>query len=429
MAVRRYHLLAVWLISTGFGAGACRSTTLCKQASCDESAEPGSGNAGNATSPGMAGEPAEGGAGDQGPGAGAGGQDAGAGGAGAPAGLICPDGRADCDGSALTGCETSPEWNNRHCGVCGKRCEGGCSGGSCLPALRIADIQPTGMVSTATFAFVLTGGDQFMKIDLEDGAIHELSRVGGFTKLSLGSDRVYVWDPDHEGGDSGLYSMALAGSELESEPVQGADSFGASDEGAYYVQVEEDPETVDDVQKLWFRPRADAAWELLNEGITTTELIASSYAGVIMRQYDAEGKAHLYLLDGRAIVDYGLQPDFFVEAAATESSVAVLTTDLQQSRLSWRFADGTSTSYAVGFHPGSQFRTLHVSLYDVAMSFVEDGQDYVQWFDDDGLVRGRIGVPRGSDLVFIDSTHIWHYHLVNEFTPRFVRSTWFPTNL
>src|SRR5690349_9358977 len=114
MALKRFGLLTLLIMTVGLAGVACRATTLCEQSACAESVEPAGGSAGtdgnggngsNTTNSGAAGEPGESGAAGQETGA-----EAGAGAAGAPGGLICPEGYGDCDGSSFTGCETNLEW-------------------------------------------------------------------------------------------------------------------------------------------------------------------------------------------------------------------------------------------------------------------------------------------------------------------------------
>jgi hypothetical protein len=248
--------------------------------------------------------------------------------------------------------------------------------------------------------------------------LHELAGVSGWSKLALTSDRLYVWDEGHDEGTSGLSSMPLAGTELEAEPAQGIDSFGASAEGAYYVES-------DDVRKLWFRPRADEPWELLLEGTDYMEIIASSYAGVVLWRSESDG-AHLHLLEGRDITDYGLEPQGFNEAIATDSGIAVLSSDSERYQLSWLNDDGTSKQYALNGRPLGVSRYLQPSGWGIVMALKEHGLVFAQEFDEDGLVRGRIGLPQMSSVALSDYNFLWHTDMVDEWTPRLIRSTWFP---
>jgi hypothetical protein len=426
MVLKCGRLLALLLTAAGLVAGACRSTTLCANDACvqsggaagdvgvvgDRGGEAGSGNVPpEAAASGAAGQTAE----------------AGAGGAGAPAGLACPDGFGDCDGSKLTGCEANLEWHNRNCGACGNRCEGGCRGRNCLEALRIGNVMLTSMVSTRTVAFALAAGqpDLLLKIGVSDGKMQELATVPWLSELALGSDLVYVWDPSHDESESGLMSIEFAGTRLRTEPLQRASSFGASEKGAYYIE-EEDLE-VHGLQRLWFRPPADAAWELLHGDLRSAELIASSSAGVVMHRYHSEdAQAKLYLLDGRDVIDYGVEPDGFDEAIATQRGITVLSSDSAQSRLTWLTASGDSKEYVLGGHPTGQGRRLVVEYGEVALTFSDSAATMVQRFNDNGLVRAPIGLPRSSELVFVDYHFMWHHAVDTSITPRLTRSTLFP---
>lgn len=430
MALKYCHLLALLLAAAGLVASACRSTTLCAQEGCVHSGGAAGdvgvvGEAGDAGGETISGnvpvEPAASGAAGQA-------AEAGASGAGAPAGLICPDGFGDCDGSQFTGCEANLEWHHRNCGACGNRCEGACWGRSCLEALRVGNVMVSSMVSTSTLAFALASGDPEMlvKIGVYDGKMQELAGVPWLSELALGSDRVYVWHRYHDETESGLLSMEFAGTELNSEPLQGVESFGASQKGAYYIEMEEDPSVVDDLQRLWFRPRADAAWELLKGDIWSAEIIASSSAGVVMSRYHAEDElTKLYLLDGRDVIDYGVEPDGLVEAVATARGITVLSSH-PEARLLWLAAGVDSKEYALSSDPNGFGRNLLVDYANVALTFSESGRTFVQQFDDAGPRSGAIGLPYGSEAAFVDTHYVWHYGIDLSITPRFTRSTWVP---
>lgn len=429
MALKYCRLLAMLLAASGLASGACRRTTLCAEEACVQSG----GAAGEVGVIGEAGGGANSGNGPAEPTAsGAAGQtaEAGAGGQSAPAGLMCPDGFGDCDGSKFTGCEANLEWHNRNCGACGNHCEGGCWGRGCLEALRIGNVMVSSMVGTSTLAFAVAVGDPDMlvKIGVYDGKMQELAGVPWLSELALGSDRVYVWSSDHDETESGLQSIEFAGTELQAEPLRSAESFGASQKGAYYIETAEQPDVIDDPQKLWFRPRADAAWELLIGDIYSADIIASSSAGVVMsRYYPEEEVSRLYLLDGREVIDYGVAPDGSYEAVATALGITVLT-PWSESRLLWLTASGESTEYALSSEPLGWGHRLLVNYDEIALTFSEGGKTFAQQFDEDGPLRGPMGLPYGSEAAFVDARHIWHHTIDLSITPRFTRSTWLPTD-
>jgi hypothetical protein len=425
MALNGRRLVAILLVSWGVGAAACRRTTLCEQGSCAQRSTGSGGNPAGGGSPEggeNASEPAASGAAGYA-------ADAGAAGEGGLAGLMCPDGFADCDGSKFTGCETNLDWNHRNCGACGHGCEGGCRDQTCLETLRLPDdTLISSMVRTKALAFgiVNTVPTLLVKIDIADGELRELARIpASAAELCSGSDRVYVWDKQHDESASGLWSMLPDGTNLEPELLEDATSFGASGKGAYYVSTLEDSDGVS-VDQLWFRPAAGASWEVLSQGTTKTEILACSSFGVALSQLDSDDQAQLYLLDGRDVVHYGPAPTGLVEVAVTERGITVLGSDAQ---LWWLRAASEPKHYPLSGQPANQYRKLHVFYDEVALYFEERDAAFVQQFDEDGPLRGRIGLARASELVFVDMNYVWHWNFDTWVTSRFFRSTWFDIGL
>jgi hypothetical protein len=117
-----------------------------------------------------------------------------------------------------------------------------------------------------------------------------------------------------------------------------------------------------------------------------------------------------------------------VEAIATSRGITVLTSDAEKYGLSWLTDDGAPKQYALSSSPVGG-PSLHAFESEVAIAFSEQGVFFAQTFDEDGPLRGRIGLPNISNIALIDYGFLWHTHLINELTPRFMRSTWFPTKL
>jgi hypothetical protein len=90
----------------------------------------------------------------------------------------CAAGFGDCDGDQQNGCEAELEANDRHCGACGRDCQGGaCSSGRCQPVPVITASGVTGLAIDATHVYWTTGGSSPQK------TIQRVSRAGGQADL------------------------------------------------------------------------------------------------------------------------------------------------------------------------------------------------------------------------------------------------------
>jgi RHS repeat-associated protein len=61
----------------------------------------------------------------------------------------CPAGFGDCDGNPANGCETALD-ANPNCGACGFTCNGGCTGGTCVPSVSFVGIADDAVVTKPT---------------------------------------------------------------------------------------------------------------------------------------------------------------------------------------------------------------------------------------------------------------------------------------
>jgi hypothetical protein len=90
----------------------------------------------------------------------------------------CVGGFGDCDGHADNGCETELETDERHCGACGRDCQGGaCSSGQCGPVQVVAAQRVTGIAIDHTFVYFTTGADG--SLNTQQTTIARAPRAGG----------------------------------------------------------------------------------------------------------------------------------------------------------------------------------------------------------------------------------------------------------
>jgi hypothetical protein len=410
-------------------AASCRSGGVCESIACSSDGVSVGGAAGEqagalpADAAGMpAHEGGEGGVGGAGgsPSAGAVAVES-AGEAGQPSRLECEGNWADCDESRLTGCETDLTWSVRHCGACGADCDGLCVSGRCEPSTLVADrLLPHTMVASATTGFARAsdgrGNYSIVRVDMEsgDGEVIQ-SQVAEDVVLALGADRVYFFDPD----TAELRSTGLDGASLTLEQeLSSATAFGASPQGAYYVETVTDPDTWDETETLWFRATGTAVWKKLR-GPGQIDLYRSSPFGVVASEHDMNGVPHLQLLRGSEVKDFGEEPASLIEAVATRSAIAALS----GSHLHWLTADAAS-SYEI--EPSSNYYNHLIVLGDdVAILSESNGKAGVRFYSSGGPVTGTFGVAPSSNLVFADSSYFWYGVDDNWLERRFLRSLWF----
>jgi len=153
--------------------------------------------------------------------AGEGGEAGQAGGASNPT-IDCEFPLANCDESTLTGCEANVLQSPRHCGGCGKPCDGFCGEGRCFPFETISTIpisKAAGIApATEHVYFVsrqLNGGTNILeRISKRTGEIDtvlEGAPVDRIEALHIGLERLYFGD------SGGIYSIGFAGLGLREE--------------------------------------------------------------------------------------------------------------------------------------------------------------------------------------------------------------------
>jgi len=204
---------ACWIGAIGLGSsGACRSFDYCARAGqCSSQAgeaaggtEGDSGARGGAAGAAAGGEEAAAGGAARGEGGdrgveigGAAGESSGGmgGDGGRPPACSAPYG--ECDGSLFTTCETDRSTSPLHCGACGARCPGVCSGGVCLETTTLVEGQlplARGLVRVGSSFFVLTA--EALSTFKEGQQIAQKLRLNteGLVALEAGTDRLYLGD-------------------------------------------------------------------------------------------------------------------------------------------------------------------------------------------------------------------------------------------
>jgi hypothetical protein len=311
----------------------------------------------------------------------------------------------------------------RHCGGCGKACEGVCLGGKCEAAVQIIQGWPVSMVASSSTGFVLLNELQKHSVVKVEGATATvyLDDVSDELKLSISSDRVYFFDYS---ADERLTSARLDGSDFVKEQVTSAIAVGATIKGAYYVSENYDETTSDYSAALMFRASGGSSWKKLFEGPSCRILSSSAY-GLVVAHYDQdddEAPPSLDLYVGETVTPLGPAPAHFEEAAVTESEVALLTRDDNGYRLYWLPADGSErTSYEVTA-PDNSGAQLIVDGNYVVMFFDEDGKRFIQRFTSSGAEFGRSGVAGYSGIVYVDRYYLWHGLWDDALSARFLRS-------
>jgi hypothetical protein len=337
--------------------------------------------------------------------------------------LECEAGRADCDGSKLTGCETTLAYSQRNCGACGVMCEGACSRGVCSDTVTVArDATLRDVVTTTTHAFASLFALEvtIVAIELEAGQVEtRLTLPRGEVQIALGQEHLYVFHEENEE----IWSVPLDGSSPRLETLTRPSSMGASREGAYYVSyTESDVEPYDTAYTLWFRARGATKWQRLLEG-PSAHILSSSAAGVVFLTED-EVETKLYLLDGTQLVEYGVVPAYVAEAVQVGTSLTALTPsdDERVYELWWLDVGEAPVHYPVGYPSRNEHFRLRSAVDRAALYYETGGSAFAQLFNRGGPERERIGLPAVSSVARIDDLDIWFSVWDNWVTRRVMRS-------
>ena len=408
-----------WVGGLGWAAvaclhfGACRALTVCQVAcggvaSVSAAGIGGADGASDQGASGLGGEPPRGGQagvgqtfGGDGNLGGAGPPEAGAGPSDAPPVCVAP--AAECDGTLQTQCESDLDWNARHCGGCGKRCDGACLLGNCgveEPILETA--WATEIVGGDPYHYVLTSERQLLRVARATADVSVLASGLGDdfldapNGLAQAAGSLFVWTRSDY---SRVQRVPLAGGAAIREPFV-VESFGASDAGTYYVEESE----------LWFRPTDASVAEHL--AYDEPRVICSS-PSLVLIQVSAPEPVLLGATDGQ-LRAWGPAPSAIEQARCGEASAVLLAGQLRNRQvirvqedtvpeivpleasrglIAGGFLSLFETDYGVGFDLTFEVRgAVHVRHH-------EFGEEAPRW---------SLGLPPNSELVYRDVDYVWY---------------------
>lgn len=420
--------IATCLLLTLLSAfGGCRGESICaSEAACFEKAPPSDGGNGG-VSPNQPTPPTGGGT------AGAAGSDASPGGApddvlgGAGAGgesgasnsPSCSPGRADCDGSSLTPCETSLEISFQHCGACNSRCDGICWGGRCKPFEDLAPYDLNELVASASSAYALVNGYNFdqaiLRIDLNSGHTEIIANGIGFdARLWLGNARLYA------ALGLTIVSMNLDGTGRVDESIT-PESFGATRAGAYYVDSVEATGN-----RLWFRSETSQTFQQIFTSPFDLRLEASDPTGVLMLQGGAtpDQDQYVFIKDNQQI-PLGPAPTGVIDRLIVGGSVALLvapSTDPAQVELVWLAAGAEPIRIPL---PRLAEDARLVRAPEGVALLGKDGlnRPLLLYDDDPPDEQPAIGIQTNTKLLLFDNNYLWYTWLgATDGRPHLVRA-------
>jgi hypothetical protein len=283
--------------------------------------------------------------------------------------------------------------------------------------------------STGTYGFAklskIDATSSFARIRLATGAVDELiPQLGdGGVQLAIG-DRVYLLD--RADSDWTLRSFSVEGTDLRIEQTIEPRSVGAYAGGTYYLSRVEAGDASGATDTLYFRPNFASDWKPIRqrEAADTTTLWGSSSHGVVYVEPDTNGADQLYLLQGSELVPHGPLPANAIEALPTGKGITVLTHDeyAPLNELWWLDAGEEPIRYAVS--PDGLSPRMRVYRDIVVLLLTEGNSGYVERFDANGAIGGRIGVRLGSDLLGLDDEYLFHEVTDDWFSWRVLRTSW-----
>ena len=414
MAVSRHAALLLLFLALSALWPACRQLSLCEGESCARSAG-GDPAAGGRPDPSHAGD-----GGDSGDSGAAGAlQTSGASGAAGSTGhgeagganASCEGGLAECDGSALTHCETRPLFTVRHCGGCNQVCDGTCVLGKCKPAALVftgSEVRHFVATSTAGYAISasLIGDDDVLVVfDLASGTA-EIAMEGlpYDATLTLGADALYIRRADGE-----VLRVDYDGKLIAKEDVGYVTAFVATQRGAYLLQHDEgDGDEVMPTWSLWYRDNDAAEFEHLWQSERETRIESWSSYGLLLLEDDPwieTDEAEFTLVNETSIQALGAPPDGWVAALPRDGVAAVLALGEEGAEL-WWLREDDARRHALGVQSASN--TLLLGETGIWLHLNENNSQYLQQFDDDGKSGLKIGLPYQVTPIFMSATHVWY---------------------
>jgi hypothetical protein len=384
---------------------ACRGLTLCKGESC-ENANVNDGGAGARSDAGESGDAgASGGSSDAGGRAGQG--EAGEAG---EAAVSCEGGRAECDGSPLTRCETQPSFAVRHCGGCDRACDGACVLGTCKPATRLfTGSEARYFVATQTEGYAIfpsrTGDDSaLVMFDLETGAAEvAMEGIADPATLTLGADALYL----QEGGE--VLRVDFDGELLGKEDVGELSTVVATLDGVYLLQHDDgEADGVAPTWSLWYRENRTLEFEQLWQSERETRIESWSPYGLVLVEDEPwidTDEQKFTLVNERSIRSLGTPPAEWQAVIPRDGVAAVLALGEDGAEL-WWLREDEALPRVLGLPSASN--KLLVGATGIWLHLNESNAQYLREFDEDGGDGPKIGLPHTVFPVFMSATHVWY---------------------
>jgi hypothetical protein len=391
---------------------ACRGLTLCKGEACENATinDGGAGagsDAGETGDAGASGNPHTG----EGGSSGAGGRaEQGEAGEAQVTTMSCEGGRAECDGSPLTHCETQPSFEVRHCGGCERACNGACVLGRCKPATRVfTGLEARYFVATHTDGYALfpsrTGDDSaLVMFDMDTGAAEvAMEGVADTTTLTLGADALYLEDYGE------VHRVAFDGKLLAKEDVGEFTSFVATLDGIYLLKHDDgEADGVAPTWSLWYRENRELEFEQLWQSERETWLESWSSYGLVLLEDDTSvdtDEQKFTLVNERYIRSLGTPPAGWHAVIPHDGVAAVLAVGEDGEEL-WWLREGVARRREL--RVPSVMSTLLLGTTGIWLHLNEKNTHYLVEFDEDGSAGPKIGLPYNVNPIFMSTTHVWY---------------------
>jgi hypothetical protein len=316
---------------------------------------------------------------------------------------VCALPTADCDGTPETECESDVDWNARHCGGCGNRCDGACRSGECgLEEPILESARATDILGGDPYYYVLTSQRQLLRVARATAEVNVLASELGDElleppdALARAGSSLFIWT---RSDDSPVQRVPLAGGPALSEPFI-VESFGASDAGVYFVAE----------NALWFRASDEAAPQELT--YVEPRIICSS-PSLVLIQANTPEPVLLGAIEGQLGL-WGPAPPA-LEQARCDSTSAVLLAGGPRARRVFRVSeygvdDGTPLEPSLGVVEGgllNLYETYYGGGFD--LTFKVQGNVHVRHYDfRNEASKWAMGLPLNSELVYRDADYVWY---------------------